>query len=567
MSQYFPILQWLPRYQRKHLRDDFLAGITVVVVLIPQGMAYALLAGLPPITGLYAALIALLIYPIFGTSRELSVGPMALDSLLVASSISVIADAGTETYILLAVLLALMVGVVQFLLGAFRMGFLVNFLSHPVISGFTSAAAFLIGFSQLKYLMRIDVPGSQQILTMLIDTFRHISEVHLISLLIGSISIALLLALRSWKPNLPGALVVVVLGTLAVWLFDWHANGVQIVGEVPYGLPKPALPVFDLATVERLYPAVGTIALVSFMEAIAVSKKFAARARYKIDANQELMALGASNITAGFFGGYNISGSFSRTAVNAYAGARSGLASLFTALVIALTLMFLTPLLYYMPKAVLASIVIVSVIGLVDYKEARRLYQVRRPDFTLLVFTFLITLLLGARYGMLLSILASLVLIIRRISHPHVALMGQIPGTDIVRNLRRAPEAMEIEGLVIFRIDASLYFANIAYLKENIEESITERKDKIRAFIFDASSINEIDSSADTALQEIADAFERNNISLYFTNVKGPVRDMMKRSGLYDKLGEDHFFFSKKSAVRHYLRRHPQYALSEVEEG
>ena len=220
-----------------------------------------------------------------------------------------------------------------------------------------------------------------------------------------------------------------------------------------------------------------------------------------------------------------------------------------------------------MPKAVLASIVIVSVIGLVDYKEARRLYQVRRPDFTLLVFTFLITLLLGARYGMLLSILASLVLIIRRISHPHVALMGQIPGTDIVRNLRRAPEAMEIEGLVIFRIDASLYFANIAYLKENIEESITERKDKIRAFIFDASSINEIDSSADTALQEIADAFERNNISLYFTNVKGPVRDMMKRSGLYDKLGEDHFFFSKKSAVRHYLRRHPQYALSEVEEG
>lgn len=567
MSQFFPIVQWLPRYQRAHLRDDFLAGITVGVMLIPQGMAYALLAGLPPITGLYAALVPLLIYPVFGTSRELSVGPVALDSLLVASSISVMAKAGTETYLLLAVLVALMVGAVQFLLGAFRMGFLVNFLSHPVVSGFTSAAAFIIGFSQLKHLLRIDIPGSQQIHTILLHTFRNISDIHLDSLLIGSACIALLLALRRWRPNLPGALIVVVLSTLAVWFFDWHENGVKIVGEVPQGLPRPVLPLFDLATIERLYPAVGTIALVSFMEAIAVSKKFAAQNRYKIDANQELMALGAANITAGLFGGYAISGSFSRTAVSVHAGARSGVASLFTALLIALTLMFLTPLFYYMPKAVLASIVIVAVISLIDHQEALRLYRVRRSDFTLLIFTFVITLLLGARYGMLLSILASLVLIIRRISQPHVALMGQIPGTDIVRNIRRAPEAVLIEGLIIFRIDASLYFANVSYLKERIEESISERKDKIRAFIFDASSINEIDSSADIALQEIADAFASKGIALYFTNVKGPVRDMMKRSGLYDKLGEDHFFFSKKSAVRHYLRRHPQYSRGEVEEG
>ncbi len=558
MKSFFPILTWFPNYRRNFLRNDLIAGFTVAVMLIPQGMAYALLAGLPPIMGLYAALVPLFVYPFLGTSRQLSVGPMAMDSLLVAAGISLLAEQGTPDYIMLAMALALVVGIIQFLMGLMRLGFLVNFLSQPVISGFTSAAALIIGFSQVKHLLRVEFPGSQQIFTVIWQIFQHLSEVHTLTLLLGLSCLAVLLALKRWRPTWPGALIVIVISTFIVWKFDLHGKGVLIVGNVPQGLPSPKLPKMDADKVLHMIPIAFTIALISFMEAVAIAKKIAAQKRYTIDANQELIALGTGNFFAGFFGGYPTGGSFSRTAVNVHAGAQTPLASIFNALAITTTLLFLTPLFYYLPEAALAAIVIVAVIGLIDIREPFRLNKIRQEDAIVLVFAFLMTILLGVRNGILLSVIMSLIVIIRRISHPHVALLGQIPGTTILRNPKRASKAKYIEGLIIFRIDASLYFANVSYLKDKIYESIEQRKSPVKALIIDASSINEIDAPAAEALLEIAEDLALRNIELYFTNVKGLVRDIMRRAGLYQKLGSDHFFFSKKDAVRHFLKENPE---------
>ncbi len=558
MKSFFPILTWFPNYRRNFLRNDLIAGFTVAVMLIPQGMAYALLAGLPPIMGLYAALVPLFVYPFLGTSRQLSVGPMAMDSLLVAAGISLLAEQGTPDYIMLAMALALVVGIIQFLMGLMRLGFLVNFLSQPVISGFTSAAALIIGFSQVKHLLRVEFPGSQQIFTVIWQIFQHLSEVHTLTLLLGLSCLAVLLALKRWRPTWPGALIVIVISTFIVWKFDLHGKGVLIVGNVPQGLPSPKLPKMDADKVLHMIPIAFTIALISFMEAVAIAKKIASQKRYTIDANQELIALGTGNFFAGFFGGYPTGGSFSRTAVNVHAGAQTPLASIFNALAITTTLLFLTPLFYYLPEAALAAIVIVAVIGLIDIREPFRLNKIRQEDAIVLVFAFLMTILLGVRNGILLSVIMSLIVIIRRISHPHVALLGQIPGTTILRNPKRASKAKYIEGLIIFRIDASLYFANVSYLKDKIYESIEQRKSPVKALIIDASSINEIDAPAAEALLEIAEDLALRNIELYFTNVKGLVRDIMRRAGLYQKLGSDHFFFSKKDAVRHFLKENPE---------
>ncbi len=553
MHKVFPILTWLPKYKSAYFRNDLIAGVTVAVLLIPQGMAYAMLAGLPPISGLYAALIPLITYTIFGSSRHLSVGPVAIDSMLVATGVGMISQTGTENFMMLAGLTAVLVGTLQFIIGAVRLGFTVNFLSTPVISGFTSAAALIIASSQLKHILGISVPRSTYIFSTFSNIFQNIGDTNISTLLLGLASILLLIGIKKYFPTIPGALVVVVLSTLSVWLFGLDKFGIIIVGDVPGGLPSFEIPEFNLTTIRELIPISLTIALMSFMEAIAVGKKFAAKHNYTIDANIELKSVGLSNISSGFFGGYPMAGSFSRTAINSDAGAKTQVSSLINALVIALTLLFLTPLFYYMPTAVLAAIIIVAVSSLFDIAEPKRLYLVKRTDFLVLVFSFSATLFLGVQYGIFVGIAASLLMIIRRISNPHIAKMGQIPNSETLRNLNRDKNAEEIEGLFIFRVDASLYFANVSFLKDLIETNTLAPGKQIKAVIFDASSINEIDSSADTGLHEIAETLKKRDIELYFTNVKGQVRDTMRLSGFENKLGKDHFFLSKKAAVKHYI--------------
>ncbi len=548
LTSFFPPAQWVPQYTGAALRGDLVAGLTVGVMLIPQGMAYALIAGLPPIYGLYAALVPLVVYALLGTSRHLAVGPVAMVSLLVAAGVAPLAGGDAERYIALALLLALMVGVLQLLMGLARFGFLVNFLSHPVLTGFTAAAALIIGLSQLKHLLGVPLPRSNYVHEILWSAAQQLGAVNVPTLLIGLGGIALLVLLKRWKRALPGALVVVALGTVAAWAFSLHEHGVEIVREVPGGLPAPYLPALAPGDLAALLPIALTIALVGFMESIAVAKAFASKHRYDVDANQELIALGLANLVGAVFRAYPVTGGFSRTAVNAQAGARSPAASLVSAGVIALTLLLLTPLFYFMPQAVLAAIVMVAVAGLIDLREVRFLWRVRRADFFLMLLTFGATLGLGIEEGILVGVVASLILVIQQGSRPHAAVMGRLPGTTTYRNVERYPEALTGSGVVVLRVDASLYFANVAFLKETIRE--IERGDAaFRVLVLDAYPVNRIDASAAHALKEILEDLRSRGGDVYFASVKGPVRDVLERAGLVELAGRDHFFLEVHEAV------------------
>jgi SulP family sulfate permease len=548
LRQFVPLLDQLADYEQEQLQGDLSAGLTVGVMLIPQGMAYALIAGLPPIYGLYAALVPLVAYALFGTSRQLAVGPVAMVSLLVAASVGPIAGGDTEQYIALTLMISVMVGLFQFILGVARFGFLVNFLSHPVLSGFTSAAALIIGLSQLKHLLGVDIPRSNYIHEILASAYAKMGAIEPTTLALGLGSIALLVVLKRWKKAFPGALVAVVLTTAAVWAFGLHQDGVAIVGDVPRGLPDFFVPSFELDTIQSLIPATLTIALVGFMESIAVAKVYASRHRYEVDANKELIGLGLANLFGAFFRAYPTTGGFSRTAVNDQAGAQTNLAGLFSAVVIALTLLLLTPLFYYMPKAVLAAIVMVAVVGLIDIEEARYLWRVDRKDFGLMMLTAAATLALGIEEGILVGVIVSLIAIIHEISQPHTAVEGRLPGTETYRNLQRNPEAMTRASVVVVRMDASLSFANASTFKDLIME-LDVKDPELRAVVINMYPVNRVDSTGAHTLHEIIEDCRRNGVDIYFAGVKGPVRDVLAEAGVIEQAGTDHFFHEVHDAV------------------
>ncbi len=548
-KHFLPILEWLPNYNKENLKGDLSAGLTVGVMLIPQGMAYAMIAGLPPIYGLYASTVPLLIYAVLGTSRQLAVGPVAMVSLLTAAGIGTMAAGGTELYIMLAVTLALMVGLIQFFLGVFRLGFLVNFLSHPVISGFTSAAALIIGLSQLKHLLGVDIERSHHIHEILLGAIQEFAAINWMTLAIGIGGIVLIVTARKINKAIPGPLLAVVFGILLVWLLNLTGQGVKIVGEIPKGLPQFSLPQFDAGSLQTLLPIALTIALVSFMESIAVAKAIQAKHKnYKVSPNQELIALGAANIGGAFFQSYPTTGGFSRTAVNDQSGAKTGLAAMISAGLILLTLLFLTPLFYYLPKAILASSIMVAVFGLIDTKEARHLWNTDRRDFLMLVVTFLATLSLGIEQGIAVGVVLSLAMIIFRTTKPHYAVLGKIPNSPYYRNVDRFSNLQTREDLLIIRFDAQLYFANTNFVKEVIEEETYKRTGKLKGILFNAESINAIDSSAMHALEDIWEDCKKRGVEVMFSGVKGPVRDAMKKSHLTDKIGASNFFISVHDA-------------------
>lgn len=545
-----PAFDWLTNYKKGDLKGDLSAGLTVGVMLIPQGMAYAMIAGLPPIYGLYASTIPLIIYALLGTSRQLAVGPVAMVSLLTATGIGAIAGGGTEMYILLAITLALFVGLIQFFLGVFRLGFLVNFLSHPVISGFTSAAALIIGLSQLKHLLGVNIPRSHHVHEIIGNAIAQFSEINWITVAIGMGGIFLILFIKKIKKSLPSQLVAVVFGILVVWGLGLTNQGVKIVGEVPDGLPSFTMPSFEMGHWEALLPIALTIALVSFMESIAVAKAIQSKHKnYKVIPNKELIALGAANIGGAFFQSYPVTGGFSRTAVNDQAGANTALASVFSAILIVLTLLFLTPLFYYLPKAILASVIMVAVFGLIDYKEAKHLWSSNRTDFWMLIVTFLATLTLGIELGIGVGVVLSLAMVIFRSTRPHVAILGQVPNTDFYRNVKRFSNVVERKDLLIIRFDAPLYFANINYFKELLEDEIIRKGKDLKAIILPANTIYDLDSSAVHALEEILEDSSNQGIKVYFSGVRGPVRDAMKKGHLIEKIGKDNFFMNIQEAV------------------
>jgi sulfate permease, SulP family len=539
LKQYLPILTWLPGYKRAYLNKDLAAGLIVGVMLVPQGMAYAMIAGLPPVYGLYAAMMPQLIYAIFGTSRQLAVGPVAMDSLLVAAAVTMLAEVGTDHYITLAILLAFMMGSIQLLLGLFRMGFLVNFLSKPVISGFTSAAALIIGLNQLKYLLGVDLARSNYIHQILYDAWQQMSSVNIIALAIGIGGIIILTNIKKLHKSIPGALVAVVLGILLVQFLHLDDTGVKIVGVVPEGLPAFALPDLGSANIRELIPAALTLALIAFMEAVSVAKAIQARhkSEYEIDANQELVALGLGNVVGSFFGSFPTTGGFSRSAVNDQAGAKTNLAAVISALLVALTLLFLTPLFYYLPKAILASIIMVAVFGLIDLKYPKFLWQTRREDFIMLLIAFLVTLGVGIKEGIGISVAISLIAMIYRSTKPHYAVLGQFPDSKVFRNIERYDNLIIREDILTIRYDSNLYFANTGHFVDTFKKEIALKGDSLRLVILQANSIAHVDSTAYLALTDLIEELARQNILFYFSNMIGPTRDFLTRAGI-DEIGE-----------------------------
>ncbi|MCP4439756.1 MAG: sulfate permease [Aureispira sp.] len=527
IKQLFPILKWLPNYNAKLFKGDLSAGLTVGIMLIPQGMAYAMLAGVPPIYGLYAAIFPQLVYALMGTSRQLGVGPVAMDSLLTAVAVSQFAQAESDEYVAIAILLALMVGVIQVAMGILRLGFLVNFLSRPVIGGFTSAAALIIGFSQLKHLLGVDIPGSQYFYEIVWFNLSEIGSTNVHSLWVGVLGILIILGFKKWLPSIPAPLVVVVMGILLVWGLGLHEYQVKIVEDIPSGLPVFGIPNLDWDMMQKLMGSAFTIAIVAFMEAIAVGKAIQARHKdYKIVPNQELLALGAGNIVGAMFQSFPTTGGFSRSAVNDQSGAKTNMAAIISALFVILTLMFLTSWFYFLPKAVLASIIMVAVFKLINIKEPKKLWGNDRQDFLVWLVTFVATLTIGIQLGILVGVLLSIMLMMYRIGYPDIEYKNG--ETRLYQK-----EYSELNGgqTIVLRFDEQLCYVNSELFQDKVEQLLEEKSD-LKQLVLDASGINYIDSTAAYVLEEVSVLAQSKNIEMILLAAKDNIINILKKNNL-----------------------------------
>ena len=548
-----PILEWLPNYNTSLFKGDLIAGITVGIVLIPQGIAYALIAGLPPIYGLYCALVPQAMYAIFGSSRQVAVGPVAMDSLIVATGVSTLALAGSESYISIAILLALMVGAIQFIMGVFSLGFIVNFLSKPVITGFTSAVATIIGLNQFRNLFGVDIVQSDQIQIILEDIWLQINNFNPNTTSIGLISAFLIIFFRKINKKIPNALIVVILGILIMKYFGNSFTEVAIVKDIPSGLPKFGFPEFDIPLLRELLPIAVTLVMVGYLEIISIGKSLEAKQDvYRIRPNQELIALGISNMVGSLFKAYPSTSSFSRSAINQESGAKTGMAALISVVMVVITLLFLTPLFYHLPQTVLAAIIIVAVFGLINFKEAVFLWKANQLDFCLMFATFLATLLLGIEQGIIIGVSLSLIILIFRTSRPYVAELGKVPDANFYRNKERFSEVIIDEDILVFRFDAQLFYANSNYFRDKLDEMIVKKGSALKLIVLDAESINRVDSTGVEMLKERIRFCQKKGIFFYFAGVKGPVRDDLFRSGILEIIDLSHFFMRANQAVKFY---------------
>tara|TARA_B100000809_G_scaffold22902_1_gene20092 strand:+ start:62962 stop:64683 length:1722 start_codon:yes stop_codon:yes gene_type:complete len=553
MKKYIPILQWISKYNTSFLKSDAIAGVTVGVVLIPQGIAYAMIAGLPPIYGLYTALIPQLVYAILGTSPRVSVGPVAMDSLLVAAGIASLSVVGTENVIAVAILLAFTVGIIQVLLGVLKLGFIVNFLSRPVISGFTSAAAIIIGVNQFRNLLGIPIPRSNRIHEIGFDFYQMVLDTNLQTFSIGAGAIVIIVILKKINKKIPSPLVVVVLGILILKYLNIYFYEVAIIKEIPSGLPSFGIPDISLDKISELLPIAVTIAMIGFLETVSIGKSMEKNDDViQIQPNQELIAIGVGNILGSMFKSFPATASFSRSAVNQGAGAKTGFSAFFAIAVVGSVLLFLTPLFYFLPKAVLAAIIIVSVLKLMDYKEVMRLWKVNKVDFCMLLVTFIGTLFFGIKEGIGVGVGLSLVMVIFRTSKPHIAVLGRIPNTGYFRNINRFDDVEVDNEVLILRFDSHLYFANTNYFREQLDILCHHKGGTLKLIIVDCECINGLDSTGAAMWNDRIDYYGLQEIKIHFTNVKGPVRDAMSKAGIIEKIGIENCFMSNQSAMLYF---------------
>ncbi|HEY9809700.1 MAG TPA: solute carrier family 26 protein [Halomicronema sp.] len=565
LSEFIPILNWGLNYRREDLAGDFTAGIIVASLLIPQGMAYAMLAGLPPEVGLYASIFPQVIYAFLGTARMLSVAPVAVDSLMVAGAISAIAEQNTPEYLSYALTLAFLVGIIEVLMGVARLGFLVNFLSQAVISGFISAAAVLIGFSQVKHLFGLKIPQTESFLSLVNYLVQQLGNTNLITLILGVMSLVTLFyfnnnlgkQLKSWNVKeaviVPltksGPLIVVIGGSLLVWLLQLdRVAGVKVVGDIPKGLSPLTMPVFDIDILQSLISPALAISFVGFMEAFAVAKFLASKKRQQVDANQEFIALGAANLTAAFSGGYPVTGGLSRSVVNFSAGANTGLAAIFTAVILALAVMFLTPLFYFLPQTSLAAIILVAVGNLLDFKTLKNLWNYDKADAIAWLGAFVAVLFTSVEKGIILGAVISLVLHLWRTSKPHIAIVGRVGETEHFRNVLRHSVKTSPHVLAV-RVDESLYFVNTKYLEGFLIKAVRNQPE-VKHLVLVCSAVNLIDGSALETLKNLIEELRVMGVDFYMSEVKGPVMDRLERVGFVDKLGRERIFLTTDEGMR-----------------
>lgn len=565
LRRYLPFLHWMAHYRRADLPSDLVAGLVTAIMLIPQSMAYAQLAGLPPQIGLYASVIPLAIYALLGTSGQLSVGPVAITSLAVFAGVSALAEPGSPRYITLVLMLALMVGVVKLVLGFLRLGAVMNFVSHPVLAGFTSASALIIAAGQLKYLLGYPITG-EHFHEVILSAVAGLGKTNPAILAIGVTSIVLLLFFRTQlRPllkrhtKLPptavtllvsGApLVTVVLGILAAWLLQLDQTAaVKIVGAIPQGFAPFTLPALNPTDLQALLPTAMTIVFISVVESIAVAKALASKRRQVIDPDQELVALGAANVAAGFTGGYPVTGGFARSVVNDQAGAVTGLASLVTAASIGLIVLFFTPLFYYLPQSVLAATVIVAVLGLFKPREALHIWHLNRGDAITWGVTFAAVLALGIELGILAGVALSLILFLWRTSRPHIAVVGRVGQSEHYRNVLRH-SVQTWPQVAAVRVDESLYFANTRYLEDALLRIVADQPD-VKQLVLICNAINFVDASALETLSALVDELTAAGVTLHLAEVKGPVMDRLERAGFVAKIGADHIHLSVHQAMQ-----------------
>ncbi|WP_439518531.1 SulP family inorganic anion transporter [Hydrogenophaga sp.] len=544
-----PILQWGRAYNRETLLGDGVAAVIVTIMLIPQSLAYAMLAGLPPEVGLYASVAPLLLYAGFGTSRVLAVGPVAVVSLMTAAAIGEHAVPGSPEYWAAAITLAFLSGVLLLAMGLLRLGFLANFLSHPVISGFISASGILIAASQFKTLLGVEADG-HNFLNLGLSLLSQLGEAHGLTLTIGVLTVAFLFWVRSGlKPLLQrlgmstraadivaktGPVAAIALTTLLTWALGWQAQGVKIVGAVPQGLPPFTLPLWDPGLWQPLLVPALLISVVGFVESVSVGQTLAAKRRQRIEPDQELVALGASNLGAAFTGGFPVTGGFARSVVNFDAGAQTPAAGVFTAVGILLASLFLTPALFYLPQATLAATIVVAVLSLVDFSILRKTWQYGRADFIAVVATLFATLGIGVETGLVVGVAVSLALYLFRTSRPHMAEVGLVAGTEHFRNVQRHT-VLTSPSVFSLRVDESLYFANSRALEERIND-VVARRPALEHVVLQCSAINDIDASALESLEAIDQRLSGAGLRLHLSEVKGPVMDRLKQTDFLQHL-------------------------------
>ncbi|HZP27437.1 MAG TPA: sulfate permease [Acidimicrobiia bacterium] len=552
VRRWFPVLEWLPSYRRADLAGDVMAGLTGAAILVPQSMAYAQIAQLPPVVGLYASVVPLLVYAIFGRSRQLSVGPLASISILSAVGVAKLAPTGTARFVALAATLALLVGIVHISIGVLRLGFVMRFLSEPVMTGFLAAVGILLMATQLGPLTGVSVPNSSRAYEIVADWFDVADGTSVATLVLGISCIAALLALRRHR-RFPSALTLVIAATAVSAIADFSTHGIAVVGSVPSGLAGPEAPLWHWHDVGVLLPTAFAITLISVLESLALGREYADVHGYELDTNQEIVALGASNVAAGFFQGMIVTGAITRSSILEAAGARSQLSGALSALVVAPLLLFGTGLFRDIPIAVLSAIVVVAVMPFVKVGEARRLWRVQRADFWVLMLSFVGTLALGLELGVLVAVVVSIVIIVYRVTRPHIPEIGRIPGTDYFLELGRHPDARTYPGIVILRPDASLYFTNAETVGARLRPLESRRTD-LHTVVLDASGVDHLDATADHELRKIATRYRERDIGLILVNVADGVRAVLDASGFTDIVGPDAFFATDADAIAHLER-------------